>query len=319
MRARITSDVREAADVLKAGGLVAFATETVYGLGANALDARAVAGIFAAKERPFFDPLIVHVADRGQVRDLAADVPAVAGQLMSRFWPGPLTLVLPKRDVVPDLVTAGLDSVGLRLPGHPLARELIAIAGCPVAAPSANLFGHVSPTTAAHVAEQLGDRIDLILDGGPCRVGLESTVVDCTGARPILLRPGGTTQEALEAVIGPIEVRTSSGPGSVAPAPGMLERHYSPRTPIRYADLAQDSFPSGRVGVLSFRGTPVDRLAASAVALSPGGDLAEAASRLFAALRQLDAAQLDLILAEPFPDSGLGRAINDRLRRAAAK
>ena len=319
MRARTTSDVLEAAAVLRTGGLVAFATETVYGLGANAFDARAVAGIFAAKDRPFFDPLIVHVAGRDQASELAATALETATALMDRFWPGPLTLVLPKREVVPDLVTAGLGTVGIRLPDHEQARELIARAGCPVAAPSANLFGHVSPTTAEHVAEQLGERIDVILDGGPCRVGLESTVLDLSEDRPVLLRPGGTTQEAIEAVIGPIVVRTAAVPGKAAPAPGMLDRHYSPRTKLRFWDPETEVVPRGRVGVLSLREITCDARLQTTIALSPSGDLAEAAAGLFAALRRLDAAGLDVILAERFPDEGLGRAMNDRLRRAAAE
>src|SRR5690606_17904261 len=205
MNASIGTDVALAAQLIAAGKLVAFPTETVYGLGANALDSAAVADVFAAKERPHFDPLIVHVATLEAARELVTEFPDTAVRLAEKFWPGPLTLVLPKVDRVPHLVTAGLPSVGVRIPAHPLALELIERAGVPIAAPSANLFGQVSPTTAEHVAAQLADRIDYILDGGPCRVGVESTVLHLGGERPLLLRPGGVSLEDLEAVIGPVE------------------------------------------------------------------------------------------------------------------
>jgi L-threonylcarbamoyladenylate synthase len=318
MAVRITQNVDEAAAVIRAGGLAAFATETVYGLGADALDARAAARIFEAKERPSFDPLIVHIASRDVVAGLASDVSEVARELMDRFWPGPLTLVLPKRESVPDIVTSGLESVGIRMPHHDQALQFLELAGCPVAAPSANLFGRVSPTTAAHVAEQLGDRIDIILDGGPCRVGVESTVVDVTGPIPVLLRPGGTTLEELRSVVGEISLASSLAPGGAARGPGMLERHYSPRTPFMLWSPTEE-LPRGRLGLLSWQIQVPDPRFARAIDLSPSGSLAEAASRLFAAMRDLDAAGLDAIVATPFPAEGLGRAINDRLRRAAAR
>jgi len=318
MAARITKDVAEAADVIRRGGLAAFATETVYGLGANALDTAATARIFEAKQRPAFDPLIVHIADRGMLHGLVREVPDAAARLMDRFWPGPLTLVLPKRPGVPDLVTSGLDSVGVRLPEHPQARELIRQAGVPVAAPSANLFGHVSPTQAGHVADQLGDRIDVILDGGPCRVGLESTVLDFSGLRPMLRRPGGVPLESIEAVIGPVEVGASVAAGVAAPAPGMLERHYAPRTPLRLW-RNDEPVPPGKVGLLTWRQTIADPRFHRVLDLSSEGSLVEAAARLFQGMRELDSAGLDLILATTFPEEGLGRAVNDRLRRAAAR
>lgn len=213
---------------------MAFATETVYGLGANALNAISVARIFEAKGRPRFDPLIVHLADATEVERVVAEFPTVARKLADAFWPGPLTLVLPKRDCVPDLVTSNLPHVAVRVPGHPLAREMIRLAGCPVAAPSANLFGRVSPTTAEHVLEQLAGRIDLVLDGGPCSVGVESTVLDVTTLPPTLLRPGGIPVEAIEGLIGPV-ARVSAAGASPTPlaAPGMLPQHYAPRTPLR--------------------------------------------------------------------------------------
>ncbi|QDT56738.1 Threonylcarbamoyl-AMP synthase [Caulifigura coniformis] len=318
MTAPITNDPAEAADVIRRGGLAAFATETVYGLGANALDAAAVSRIFEAKQRPEFDPLIVHVARPEAVDELAVEASQAARALMARFWPGPLTLVLRKRSIVPDIVTAGLETVGIRIPDHAQARELIRLAGCPVAAPSANLFGLVSPTQAAHVADQLGDRVDMILDGGPCRVGVESTVVDLSGAVPILRRPGGTTLEAIESAIGPVQTATTILQGAAAPAPGMLDRHYSTRTPLRLW-RPEDPVPMGRIGLLTWCAPAGDTRFAKVVDLSPEGDLACAAAALFGAMRSLDAAGLDVILATRFPETGLGRAINDRLRRAAAR
>jgi L-threonylcarbamoyladenylate synthase len=314
----VGDDVVRAAELLRGGGLVAFATETVYGLGANALDVSAVARVFEAKQRPTFDPLIVHVAELDDLRPLLVDLPSPARLLAERFWPGPLTLVLPKSDVVPDLVTAGLDTVAVRVPGHEQARELLRQAGVPVAAPSANPFGQVSPTRAAHVVEQLGDRIDYVLDGGPCRVGVESSVLDLSRSRPVLLRPGGVPVEELEAVVGPVSSPDASDLAKPH-APGMLPKHYAPRTPLRIRtggndDLSEDA----RIGRLAFT-TPQDRERFAAVeVLSPTGDLAEAAANFFAALRRLDAADVTGILADPFPDHGLGRALNDRLRRAAS-
>ncbi len=298
---------------------MAFATETVYGLGANAVDPQAVAGIFEAKGRPRFDPLIVHVPDAAQAQELVSDFPATALRLAEQFWPGPLTLVLPRRDRVPDIVTAGLPTVAVRVPRHPLALELLRRSGLPIAAPSANLFGCVSPTTAEHVAEQLGERIGLILDGGPCPVGVESTVLLVAGGSPVLLRPGGVTREEIERVVGRIEVRSGPVRGADAlPSPGMTARHYAPRTRLVLVDDLQEGPRGARVGALSLRGV-TDRGDYGIVeVLSVDGDLREAASNLFAALRRLDAAHLDCIAAERVPEAGLGAAINDRLRRAAA-
>jgi L-threonylcarbamoyladenylate synthase len=318
--ASITTDVHHAAEVLRNGGLVAFGTETVYGLGANALDPIAIAKVFAAKERPSFDPLIVHIADKDQLLTVTAKVTPLAKVLADRFWPGPLTLVLPKRDSIPDLVTSGLANVGVRIPDHDLARQLIAAAGVPVAAPSANLFGRISPTTAEHVREQLGDRIDLILDGGPCRVGLESTVVDVTGNVPVVLRPGGVTMEDLSNAAGPVErLQLAETPVAAMAAPGMLERHYAPRTTLRFWNPEIESIPSGNVGLLSLEVVEALERFAAVEILSPSGDLTEAAARLFSAMRRLDQPGVELILATPVPESGLGIAINDRLRRAAAQ
>ncbi|MEX0654804.1 MAG: L-threonylcarbamoyladenylate synthase [Phycisphaeraceae bacterium] len=334
--------IARAAAWLRAGELVAFPTETVYGLGANALDEHAVAKVFHVKGRPHFDPLIVHVSDADGARSLTTDWPEKATLLAEAFWPGSMTLVLPKRPVVPDLVTAGLPTVAVRVPDHPIALALIRMAGVPVAAPSANRFGGVSPTTADHVRDELGDRVAMVLDGGPCRTGVESTVVSLVDPdRPRVLRLGGLTLEAIEAVIGDVAVAGGAAKPQAAEAaveaetkgqqsPGMLDRHYAPRTPMRVvaavADFVSDrAGPSRRVGLLVYgrtveqaksevRNAPAEVVVIET--LSPTGDLVEAAANLFAAMRRLDGAGVDLIVAERVPDEGLGRAINDRLRRA---
>ena len=318
------SSITRAAELLSAGQLVAFPTETVYGLGACALDENAVARVFEAKNRPRFDPLIVHVADASQIESLVAEFPDVAVRLAERFWPGPLTLVVPKSDAVPDLVTAGLQSVAVRVPAHPVARELLDACQVPVAAPSANRFGAVSPTTAAHVIESLGDRVDYVLDGGPCRIGLESTVIGVTERRLVLLRPGGLPVEEIESVVGFPVVPPDHGDTteSAKPSPGMLSRHYAPRTPIRivkpeqFPHLAADS-AGQRCGALLVAEPTGDVEFAAVEVLSSSGDLTECARNFFSSLRRLDAQSCDVILATPFPEHGLGRALNDRLRRAA--
>lgn len=314
MAARIGTDIAEAARRLEAGELVALPTETVYGLAANALDARACLRIFEVKRRPAFDPLIVHVRSSAAAREFAANVPPEAEALMRAFWPGPLTLVLPKRELVPDIVTSGLDTVALRSPAHPLAEQLLARLAFPLAAPSANVFGQVSPTTAAHVVEQLGDAIDYVLDGGPCEVGVESTIVGWEEGRCVLYRPGGVPLEALMPIVGPIQ---RAAPRATPNAPGMLLAHYAPRTPLVFEPLDERDLTSSgvRIAVLAFERA---RPAFACRVLSASGDLREAARNLFAALRELDRAGADLIVAEPAPDEGLGLAINDRLRRAAA-
>jgi L-threonylcarbamoyladenylate synthase len=309
--------VAEAAALLRGGELVAFPTETVYGLGADATDGRAVAAVFAAKGRPRFNPLICHYAEAGAAfADVAVDARARA--LAERFWPGPLTLVLPRRpECRVDLLTgAGLDSLGVRVPGHPLARALLRAAGVPVAAPSANPSGAVSPTTAAHVLEGLAGRIAAVLDGGACPVGVESTVLDLTGGRAALLRPGGVPAEAIEAALGG-PLGRAAAPGEAPRGPGMLASHYAPALPLRLGAAAVEADEA----LLGF-GPAMPAGAAAAWNLSEAGDLAEAASRLFAGLRWLDAegARLGLrgIAAMPVPGTGLGAAINDRLARAAA-
>ncbi len=306
--------VREAAHCLRVGGVVAFPTETVYGLGANALDERAVARIFEIKQRPRFDPLIVHVADAQVAREFVDSLPEVAVRLMDRFWPGPLTLVLPKRPCVPDLVTAGWPTVALRSPRHPLAWRLLREVDFPIAAPSANRFGAVSPTTAEAVREQLGHQIGILLDGGPCPVGLESTVVAVENdGRLTLLRPGGLPVEEVEVLVGP--VARTRGHDDRPRAPGGLPRHYAPRTPLQLFKTSPP--PNPRAGVLAFQTPPPPDAFGAVEVLSSRGDLREAAARLFEALRRLDARGLDILYAEIVPEIGLGQAINDRLRRAS--
>jgi L-threonylcarbamoyladenylate synthase len=309
--------IQQAAEIIKRGGIVAFPTETVYGLGANAFNPLAVARIFEAKRRPYFDPLIVHVASHGDPAKLVIDIPSDAKKLMERFWPGPLTVVLLKREEVPDIVTAGLSSVAIRMPKHEMALSLIKQADCPIAAPSANPFGYLSPTTAEHVRDQLGDQIDFILNGGTCEVGVESTIVSFSKGKPRLLRPGGVELEEIESIIGKVEViPIEEGRPSV---PGMLPRHYAPRTPIilNWNDKNLGIYKNKKIGLLAFR-EPRNNLKFSKVeVLSKKGDIREAAANLFAAIRRLDALNLDLIVAESIPEVGLGRAIMDRLRRAS--
>ncbi len=302
----------EACRLLHSGALVAFPTETVYGLGADATSDRAVAGIFAAKERPRFNPLIVHFATVADA-DTEVELDARARKLAEAFWPGPLTLVLKRRPSsrLSLLVSAGLDTVAIRAPDHSVAQALIRAAGVPIAAPSANRFGHVSPTTAAHVADSLGGRVKLILDGGPCRCGIESTIVDLSGAEATLLRPGAVTAEALANVLGvTLGSAPANDPRLPPPAPGMLRRHYAPGRPLRLnASAALPGEALIGFGPLA----PSDCLN-----LSRAGDLTEAAAALFAALRALDRPEVTAIAVMPIPSEGLGQAINDRLTRAAA-
>ena len=303
--------IAHAAQALAAGGLVAIPTETVYGLGADARNANAVAKIFAAKERPRFNPLIVHVPDLATAETLAAfDTNARA--LAAAFWPGPLTIVAPKRpdSGIADLVTAGLDTIAVRIPGHPVARALLEDAKLPIAAPSANRSGRISPTEAAHVAAELGDIPDVILDGGACASGLESTVVSVVGDTPILLRLGAVPRSEIESVLGhPIALAKEDAPIA---SPGQLERHYAPQTPLR---LNATSVEVGEA-LLAF-GPDAPDCAGPTINLSRAGNLAHAATRLFAALRELDESGARGIAVMPIPDEGLGEAINDRLRRAA--
>lgn len=329
----------DAAECLRRGGLVAFPTETVYGLGAHALDRDAVRRLFEVKGRPANDPLIVHIDAVERIEPLVAHVPKAARQLAARFWPGPLTLVLPRSARVPDEVTAGLTTVAVRVPAHPIARALLAAAGVPVAAPSANLFSRPSPTRASHVLDDLSGRIDLVIDGGPTQVGVESTVVDLSSEVPTILRPGAVSLDMLREILPRVEHRRRGAPGSgPMPSPGLLERHYSPRAPLTLyegsdavARLIRDACASiaqgQRVGIMAADEdrpalTSVEPLAPrpTIITLGPEHDLAIVASRLYAALRELDASGVERILARGFPgDEGLAVAIRDRLRRASAK
>ncbi|WP_207481673.1 L-threonylcarbamoyladenylate synthase [Arenibaculum pallidiluteum] len=305
--------IGRAAELIRAGGLVAFPTETVYGLGADATSDRAVAAIFAAKGRPSFNPLIVHVPDTAAAEEIVLFGDR-SRDVAEAFWPGPLTLVLPRRPGCPVslLVSAGLDTIAVRIPAHPVARALLRAAGRPVAAPSANRSGSVSPTTPLHVAEGLGSRVGLILAAGRCEVGVESTVLDLSGARPAILRPGGITRERLEALLGPVSV-PSEDPAAPR-SPGQLASHYAPGRPVRL-DAAQVGPDEA---LLAFGPDAFLRGGRERLNLSPSGDLEEAAANLFAMLRSLDRPENAAIAVMPIPERGLGVAINDRLRRAAA-
>jgi L-threonylcarbamoyladenylate synthase len=306
------ASIAEAASILRAGGLVAFATETVYGLGADATSDAAVAKIYAAKGRPSFNPLIAHVADLAAARR-QAHFNADAERLAEAFWPGPLTLVLPfapEGDVC-ELARAGLDTIALRVPNHAIAHQLLAATGRPIAAPSANRSGHVSPVTAQHVCDDLDGLIDCVLDAGPTQVGLESTIVSCRDGEVALLRPGGVPREAIEALLG--RTLAEPAPDAAAPrAPGRLLSHYAPRSRVRLDARHLEADEAG----LDFAGQLGP--AAQVLDLSPGGDLLEAAANLFHHLRALDRYGAETIAVAPIPDMGLGEAINDRLRRAAA-
>lgn len=306
---------RPAAECLAAGGLVAFPTETVYGLGADGTNGEAVARLYEAKGRPSFNPLIAHLPTLEAAQRVAA-FNETALKLARAFWPGPLTLVLPKAPGCPvaGLATAGLDTVAVRIPAHPAAQAILQALGRPVVAPSANRSGHVSPTTAAHVLHDLDGRIDLIVDGGPVHVGVESTIVGCSGA-PVLLRPGGTPRADIETVLGVSLGRIELAPGHDSPlAPGMLESHYAPKAAVRLnaTDIGKDE------ALLAFGGTLPGAQPGRTLNLSPRGDLIEAAANLFGHLRALDETGAKAIAVMPIPTHGLGEAINDRLRRAAA-
>lgn len=300
--------VRAAADALRDGNLVAFPTETVYGLGANALDAAAVGKVFAAKGRPATNPLIVHVADPAQAAALTPDWTPSAEKLAAAFWPGPLTLVLKKQPNIPNAVTAGGPTVAVRVPAHPVALALLRAAGIPVAAPSANRSGELSPTTAAHVRQSIGDRIDVLLDGGACPGGLESTVVDVSGDGVKLLRPGLITVAQLEAVVGPVGMG-GSGAGPL-PSPGLLTKHYSPRTALEVTDTQQEA--DFLVNLYETAGLKVARY-------TPPTDPTAAATSLYADLHALDAGGFDRVIATLPPDTDEWRAVRDRLTRAAAE
>ena len=316
--AKIGTDINHAKTLLEAGELVGIPTETVYGLAANALNEDAVLKIFSAKNRPKFDPLIVHTDTLAKIRPFVRHLPQAALALADRFWPGPLTLLLPKTDLITDLVTSGLDTVAVRVPAHPLTHRLLASLAFPLAAPSANPFGYISPTTAQHVEDQLGNEIKYILDGGQSSIGIESTIVGFEDETAVVYRLGGLALEHIEAVIGQVRVRAHST--SNPQAPGMLQSHYAPRKKLFIADLEKiiTHYGAEQVSYLGFAEYCPDLPLANQLLLSGSGNYNEAAKNLFAHLRQLDSAPTRVIFAQLLPEANLGRAINDRIRRAGA-
>lgn len=316
MNAVISKDLDRAKQLLSKGDLVAIPTETVYGLAANALNENAVLKIFEVKNRPHFDPLIVHVASIHQAESLVSFFPEKARHLAEKFWPGPLTLLLKKKAIIPDVVTSGLDTVGIRMPAHSMALQLLQSLDFPLAAPSANPFKYISPTSPAHVLAQLGEKIELILDGGECEVGVESTIVDCTDDKLRVARLGGLSVEEIEIIVGKVEVANISE--SKPSAPGMLLSHYAPRKPFVVGNIhvLKSAYAHQKIAMITFKGISTDTLHK---VLSPEGSLLEAARNLFKIMRELDESDADIILAEPVPNLALGRAINDRMHRAATQ
>lgn len=315
------TDINKAMSILQDGGLVAIPTETVYGLAADGTNSDAVARIFEVKNRPHFDPLILHLFDDKQVAEYCKEIPEGFHRLYEQFSPGPLTYILKKTEKVPDLVTAGQPTVAIRFPEHVLTRQVLERSGLALAAPSANPFGYISPTTAAHVEEQLGEHVDYILDGGPCRIGVESTIVDLSNDKPRILRVGGISLEEIAAVLG-TEVLVKENNDKDDPiAPGMLTSHYAPAKPLMIGEVEEllEKFPRKRAAIISLKTIYPQVPARHQRLLSPKGDLKEAASHLFSVMRQLDKIDVDMIFAEKFPEEGLGKAINDRLERASAQ
>jgi L-threonylcarbamoyladenylate synthase len=314
--ANIGDDILFAAELLKQGELVAIPTETVYGLAGNALNEDAILKIYSAKNRPKFDPLIAHTDSVEKIRQWVNDLPEQAIKLADAFWPGPLTMLLDKNQSIPDLLTSGLGRVAFRIPNHAMTLELLASLDFPLAAPSANPFGFVSPTQAEHVNDQLGDKLAYILDGGPCQIGIESTIVGFDGKRVIVYRLGGLSLEEIEAVVGKVDVQLNNSSNPVAP--GMMKSHYSPGKPVIIGDIGSEiaKHTDKKIGIISFSKAYETH---ETVILSKSADIREAAKNIFQALRFLSKTNVDVILTETFPNEGLGRAINDRLQRAAAK
>ena len=312
------TSIDDAARLLHDGQVVAIPTETVYGLAGNAYLPSALAQIFAIKERPTFDPLIVHICEISQLADIAENIPEAAYALAKAYWPGPMTMILPKKECIPDLCTSGLPSVAVRFPSHPVAQEIIWKAGVPLAAPSANLFKHVSPTTAEHVAAQLADRgLAGIVDGGPCNVGVESTIVSLVG-EPTVLRPGAITPEMIAKVIGDVKVKEStSKPGQAMAAPGQCDTHYRPQVPLFYGEIPEGfELPKNCVRI-AFGNRP--GVIPATLNLSESGNMLEATAKLYAYMHDLDDPKYDMILVDPIPNVGVGMALNDRLKRASIK
>lgn len=310
-----SENIKKAAEEIKSGKIVAFPTETVYGLGADGLNPAAVAKIFEAKNRPSFNPLILHIALINQLYDLVNIKSEKVEKLVSAFWPGPLTLVLPKKEIVPEIVTAGNQTVAVRMPKHPVAIELIKESGKPIAAPSANTFGFLSPTTAKHVEKQLGKKVSFILDGGKSNVGVESTIIEVCEDKIYLLRPGGITIEMIEDVCGRVEVKQPNlnNPNS----PGQLQQHYAPKVPIMFlGEVSEKDIKEKKLAGLFFKENKTSLRFKHVEILSPNGKLHEAAANLFHHLHLLESLKVDLIIVEPIKDEGLGIAIMDRLRKA---
>ena len=323
----INTPIQTAKHFLANGEVVGIPTETVYGLAGNALNEDAILKIFKVKNRPFFDPLIIHTNSIERVRDYVSEFPIKAQQLAKAFWPGPLTLLLPKKPIIPDLITSGLERVAIRIPNHPLTLSLLESLDFPLAAPSANPFGYISPTSAAHVEAQLGSKIPYILDGGECQVGIESTIIGFENDEIIVYRLGGISVDEIEKIVGKVVVMNHST--SNPTAPGMVKSHYAPRKRLIIVKYSPQSAvhspqsnvhsPTSKIGFLAFQNLSNQFKIENQLVLSPSGSFEEAAKNLFAYLRLLDGMDIDVIFAELLPEIGLGRAINDRLKRAAAK
>ena len=315
----ISSDISKAVAILSNEDVIAIPTETVYGLAGNIFSEKAIKRIFEVKQRPLFNPLIVHLGSVEQIRDVVADFPEKAQLLAKNFWPGPLTLILKKKDIVPDLITAGKDTVAVRIPNHPVTLELLQSLPFPIAAPSANPFNRISPTKSAHVAKYFEDAMPMILEGGECQKGIESTIIGFEDGEAVIYRFGSLALEEIEKVIGKIEVKNKK---EQAPdAPGMLAKHYAPRTKtilVKNIDETLKGIDNQSIGLLRFTGDYTSEKIKHAAILSKSGDLNEAAANLYSALHWLDQLSLDLIITERFPDHGLGKTINDRLERASS-
>ena len=316
----ITKDLHKAAGALKENNIVAIPTETVYGLAANAFESEAIEKIFSLKKRPFYNPLIVHIKAAEYLNHIAKDIPEIAFRLATEFWPGPLTLVLNKKSIVPAIITAGKDTVAVRMPNHPITLELLNSLDFPLAAPSANPFGSISPTTAAHVRRYFGENLEVVLDGGECIKGIESTIVGFEGEQVVMYRLGSISTEDIERVAGKLKFHTIDD--SAPAAPGMLSRHYAPSTETFLTQDVKEmvlSHPNKKIGLLIFQESPISQHVAHTEVLSQKGDLNDAARNLYAAMHRLDHLNLDVIIAEKLPEEGLGKSINDRLKRAVKK
>lgn len=316
----ITTDINKAKEVLLENELIALPTETVYGLAGNAFSETAIKKIFELKKRPFYNPLIVHLKSASSIYDVALDIPESALLLADKFWPGPLTLVLKKQEHISDLITAGKKTVAVRVPSHPLALALLETLDFPLVAPSANPFGSISPTNAKHVFNYFGDELEVILDGGECEKGLESTIIGFENDQPVLYRRGSITAEEIEKIIGKLSITTNNDKSPNAP--GMLSRHYAPLTETHLTNNIDEllkSFEGKKIGLLLFKNQVQNNTITHQEILSKSGDLNEAAKNLYAAMHRLDHSKLDVILAERLPDEGLGKTINDKLERATKK